>query len=207
MLGVFRTWNLHMAERRSGVATVRETGGESVARLARRRLRRRTIASVRAHSCVSARFHSNRRHIADNRRLLSPVMVLPTPWFVSRFPAITGEIFSARNVSRAGNAVLPGRALKEPARAIPSRLHGLLKTGRVHVVSQGRTQANPQGAEALFRKVKLLNSQEISERKFFRENLTAKRSVHRQLNTKSVPYPPRAGEASRARRRARCRGK
>ena len=69
------------------------------------------------------------RAIAENRRLLLPVMILLRSWFVRRFRAVTGEIFFARNVSpRAGNAVSPGRALQHHARDIPSRLHRPLKS-------------------------------------------------------------------------------
>ena len=131
MLGVFRTWSSHMAERRAGIGTRRKTEGERVAwaEFARTRLLRRTIASVCARSRVNARLLSNRRHIAENRRLLLPVMISLRSWFVRRFRAITGEIFFARNVSpRAGNAVSPGRALQHHARDIPSRLHRPLKS-------------------------------------------------------------------------------
>jgi hypothetical protein len=106
MLDVFPTWSSHMAERRTRIGTRRKTEGEPVARLARTRLLRR--APVRARSRVTANHPSNRRHIAENRLLLSPVMILPTSWFVWRFRSITGEIFFARNVlPRAGRFAGP----------------------------------------------------------------------------------------------------
>src|ERR1700733_7969184 len=107
-VGCFPAWCLHMAERRTGIGTRRESEGGRVAWFARARLLRRAVASMRASSCVNARFQSNRRDITESRLLLSPVMILPTSWFVWRFRSITGEIFFARNVlPRAGRFAGP----------------------------------------------------------------------------------------------------
>jgi hypothetical protein len=55
-------------------------------------------------------------------------------------------------------------------RGIPRRLHGPLKSVARAGRFSGQTQANLQGAEALFGRVKRLIRHRILERKFFRKN-------------------------------------
>ena len=138
-----------MEVRRAGIGTRRKTEGEPVAWFARARLLRRTIAPVRARSRVTAHLPSNRRRSAENRLLLFPVMISLRSWFVWRFPAITGEIFFARNVSpRAGSAVSLDNGPQEHEVTIPSRLHRPLKSearsGRFVGPNAGKS-AGPEG--------------------------------------------------------------
>ena len=87
--------NARLEQRRAGIGTYRKT--ERAARPARSaafaRLPRRAIAW--AH--LRANTRKNRRQMAENRRLLLPVMIFPRSWFGWRFREITGEIFFARS--------------------------------------------------------------------------------------------------------------
>src|ERR1700733_15371540 len=97
MLGVFPRRKSRLDVRRIDIGTHRKTEDARAARSAE--FPRRAIVS--APSRANAR--KNRRHIAESRLLLSPVLIFPRRWFGWRFPKITGEIFFARS-PRAGRA-------------------------------------------------------------------------------------------------------
>ena len=159
-------------ERLTIIEMRRETEGERVAWLAHTRLLRRTTALVRARSRVRECVTSNRQHKAENRRLLLPVMISLRPWFVWRIPAITGNIFFARNVlPHAGDAVPLERERQEQDVAIPRRLHGLPKSEARSGHSPGRNAGHSAGLES-----PVPRSQVVEFARDFRTNFFSQKS-------------------------------
>jgi hypothetical protein len=179
-----------MAERWARIEMRRKTEGERVAHAkpVRGRHLRRKIASVRAASRANAHLLSNRRHIAENRLLLFPVMILLRSWFVWRFRAITGEIFFVRNASPpAGNTV--------SRENLPSRLHTPLKSEARSERFSGPNSGKSAGRKSPARRDQAIEFiRDFGAKNFRDRGRAASGSGDTPRNTESVSLPPRVGE-------------